>query len=69
MLQSLRVQTNQSINVAEAIAQVTKTIFLLDQVRKAHIMGSIVGSMLLYFLGLTLILDVYKPSAFLFNFQ
>lgn len=49
ILQSLGVQTNQSMSLAEAIAQVTKTIFLLDQNRKTHIRGSIVVSMLLYF--------------------
>lgn len=60
------------MNLAEAIAQVDKTIFLLDQVSKAHIMGSIVVCcfiLLALFSYLTLILVIFKPNAFLFNFQ
>lgn len=49
ILQSLGVQTNHSMNLAEATAQLFKTIFLLDRVSKACIMDTVVGNMLLYF--------------------
>lgn len=49
ILQSLGVDTNQSMNLAEATTQVFEIIFLLDQVSKAHIMGTIAENMLLYF--------------------